>query len=87
MLPDGVQARLFSERWPRLPIFGWLQEHGRVSDDEMHRVFNCGIGMVLAVDANDASATIDALRRAGEQAFDIGAIVARTDGAPHAVVR
>jgi phosphoribosylformylglycinamidine cyclo-ligase len=82
-----VQASIDRSTWPRPPVFDWLQAHGQIADDEMHRVFNCGIGMVLAVDANDASATIDALRSAGEQAFDIGAIVARTDGAPHAVVR
>jgi len=87
MLPDAVQASIDRSMWPRPPVFDWLQAHGHVADDEMHRVFNCGIGMVLAVDASDASATIDALRRAGEQAFDIGAIVARADGAPHAVVR
>jgi phosphoribosylformylglycinamidine cyclo-ligase len=86
MLPDGVQARLFSERWPRLPIFGWLQEHGRVSDDEMHRVFNCGIGMVLAVAPGDVDATIASLEAAGETAYDIGDIVVRPGGAPHAVV-
>jgi len=87
MLQDHLQARIDRSRWPQPAVFAWLQRSGNVADDEMHRVFNCGIGMVLAVDANDASATIDALRRAGEQAFDIGAIVARADGAPHALVR
>jgi len=87
MLPDCVQASIDRSTWPRPPVFDWLQTHGHVADDEMHRVFNCGIGMVLAVEAGDASATIDALHRSGEQAFDIGAIVARADGAPHAVVR
>jgi phosphoribosylaminoimidazole (AIR) synthetase len=43
--------------------------------------------MVLAVAASDAKAAIDALQRAGEQAFDIGEIVARADGAAHAIVR
>ena len=60
---------------------------GHVADDEMHRVFNCGIGMVLAVGASDVAPAIAALQRAGEQAFDIGEIVARPDGAPHAIVR
>jgi phosphoribosylformylglycinamidine cyclo-ligase len=87
MLPHALQASIDRSTWPRPPIFDWLQAQGHVHDDEMHRVFNCGIGMVLAVEAGDASATIDALHRSGEQAFDIGAIVARADGAPHAVVR
>jgi phosphoribosylformylglycinamidine cyclo-ligase len=86
MLPERVQARLFSARWPRPPIFGWLQQHGHVPDDEMHRVFNCGIGMVLAVAARDVEATIASLAEAGETAHDIGDVVARAPGAPHAVV-
>jgi phosphoribosylformylglycinamidine cyclo-ligase len=86
MLPDSVQARLESTRWPRPPIFGWLQQHGHVSDDEMHRVFNCGIGMVLAVAAGDVDATIASLDAAGETAHDIGDVVVRPDGAPHAVI-
>ncbi len=51
MLPPGVQARLDASRWPRPPIFDWLQQHGNVADAEMHRVFNCGIGMVVVVAA------------------------------------
>jgi phosphoribosylformylglycinamidine cyclo-ligase len=87
MLPDAVQASIDRSTWPRPPVFDWLQAHGGVADDEMHRVFNCGIGMVLAVAASDARAAIDALNRAGEQAFDVGEVIARPDGAPHAVVR
>ena len=86
MLPDGVQARLVRARWPRPPVFDWLQRQGNVTDDEMHRVFNCGIGMVLAVAARDAQATIAALAEAGEAAYDIGEIVARPDGAPQTIV-
>ena len=86
MLPDHVQARLARASWPRPPVFDWLQARGNVTDDEMHRVFNCGIGMVIVVAASDARATIETLNDAGEQAFDIGEIVARADGAPHAIV-
>jgi len=52
----------------------------------MHRVFNCGLGMVLAVAPADAAAAIEALNADGEQAFDVGEIVVRPDGAAHAVV-
>ena len=86
MLPEHVQAKLDRSRWPRPPIFDWLQAQGRVSDDEMHRVFNCGVGMVIAVAASDARAAIASLNESGEQAHDIGEIVARPAGAPHAVV-
>jgi phosphoribosylformylglycinamidine cyclo-ligase len=59
MLPDGVQANLARARWPRPPIFDWLQQQGNVGGDEMHRVFNCGVGMVLVVAASDVPATIE----------------------------
>jgi phosphoribosylformylglycinamidine cyclo-ligase len=86
MLPDNVQARLSRAAWPRPPVFEWLQRHGNVDDAEMHRVFNCGIGMVLTVDARDVAAAIAFLGEAGETAYDIGEIVARPPGAPHAIV-
>jgi phosphoribosylformylglycinamidine cyclo-ligase len=87
MLPESVQAVMDRSLWPRPAVFDWLQTQGHVADDEMHRVFNCGIGMVLAVGASDVAPAIAALQRAGEKAFDIGEIVARPDGAPHAIVR
>ena len=52
----------------------------------MHRVFNCGIGMVLVVDAGDAQACITALRAAGESPCLIGAVVARPEHAPQTIV-
>ena len=86
MLPDHVQARLDRSRWPRPPVFDWLQRGGNVTDDEMYRVFNCGIGMVLAVAAKDVDETIRSLVASGEQAYAIGEIVARPADAPPAVV-
>jgi len=85
MLPDKVQARIERSRWPRPAVFDWLQVHGEVHDDEMLRVFNCGIGMVLVAAAGDAEAAIEALRAAGESAYDIGEIVARQGDAPVAI--
>ncbi|MDQ2916668.1 MAG: phosphoribosylformylglycinamidine cyclo-ligase [Pseudomonadota bacterium] len=86
MLPDLLQARISRARWPRAPIFEWLQEHGQLSDDEMYRVFNGGIGMVLAVAASDVHATVASLTEAGETAYEIGDVIVRPDGAPHAIV-
>jgi phosphoribosylformylglycinamidine cyclo-ligase len=86
MLPGSLQARLDRTRWPQPPVFAWLQQHGNVADDEMHRVFNCGIGMVLAVAANDVDTTIASLTEAGETAYDIGEVVARPHDAPQTVV-
>jgi phosphoribosylformylglycinamidine cyclo-ligase len=86
MLPDHVQARLQASRWPRPPVFAWLQREGNVAADEMHRVFNCGLGMVIAVAPGDARAAIECLNDAGETAYDAGEVVPRDDGAPHAIV-
>jgi phosphoribosylformylglycinamidine cyclo-ligase len=54
MFPDALAARIDRACWPRPPIFDWLQRAGNVGDEEMHRVFNCGIGMVVVVAAAEA---------------------------------
>jgi phosphoribosylformylglycinamidine cyclo-ligase len=72
--------------WPLPPLFRWLQAHGNVADAEMHRVFNCGIGMVLVVAERDAARAAERLRAAGETVYRIGAIERRPDGAPATVV-
>ena len=86
VLPDNVQARLTRAAWTRPPIFDWLQRHGNVADAEMHRVFNCGIGMVAIVGAEHAERAMNHLTAAGEQVTCIGSIVARLAGAPATVV-
>jgi len=86
VLPSGTQARLDPATWPRPAIFDWLQRRGGVADAEMHRVFNCGIGMVVVVAAEHAAPAIAALNAGGERAFRIGDIVARPAGAPATVV-
>lgn len=68
-LPDGVDAVL-DARWPRPPVMGWLAERGGVAEDEMLRVFNCGIGMALIVE--DAAAATALLEEHGETVFTIG---------------
>ncbi|HLD14462.1 MAG TPA: AIR synthase-related protein, partial [Burkholderiales bacterium] len=65
--------------WKRPAIFDWLQEGGNVEEVEMYRTFNCGIGMVLAVSANNAEAALEILQQAGETAFLIGHIEASAD--------
>jgi phosphoribosylformylglycinamidine cyclo-ligase len=86
VLPEGVRAALDARAWPLPPLFGWLQAQGNVADAEMHRVFNCGIGMVLVVAAGDAARAIEHLRAAGETVHRIGVIERRPDGSPQAVV-
>jgi len=77
ILPKGVQARIDPARWPRPPIFDWLQRQGGVDDDEMLRVFNCGIGMVIVVPEEQAGDVLDRVRAQGERAYRIGVIQGR----------
>jgi len=86
MLPPGLQARLSRSTWDRPAIFDWLQRHGNVADNEMHRVFNCGVGMVVVVAAQHADRALKLLDGAGEHARRIGNIVAQPAGEPATVV-
>ncbi len=74
-LPQGVNARINTSSWDQPAVFGWLQEQGNINEGEMLRTFNCGIGMVVIVDQQDADTAINTLRSEGEQAFNIGAVV------------
>ena len=74
VLPDGLAAHLTKGSWPQTGLFAWLQATAGISDFEMNRTFNNGIGMVVVVDAAHAQATADTLRAQGETVYDIGAI-------------
>ncbi|MGE5665262.1 MAG: phosphoribosylformylglycinamidine cyclo-ligase [Betaproteobacteria bacterium] len=86
VLPATVQAKIQRNAWTRPAIFDWLQRTGGIAEDEMHRVFNCGIGMVVIVAAADAEAALAAFAAQGETAWRIGEIVPRPDGAHGCVV-
>jgi phosphoribosylformylglycinamidine cyclo-ligase len=86
MLPAGLQARLVRASWPRPPVFDWLQKHGNVADDEMHRVFNCGIGLVVAMGAAHVERAIAILREHGETARVVGEVVPLPAGEKPTVV-
>jgi phosphoribosylformylglycinamidine cyclo-ligase len=86
MFGPGLSARIDSTRWTRPPIFDWLQRAGNVTSAEMHRVFNCGIGLVLVVDRDAAKAAIDRLAALGETAWLIGTVEQAKSGAPGTVV-
>jgi phosphoribosylformylglycinamidine cyclo-ligase len=86
VLPEGVAASLDASRWPRPPVFDWLQREGNVASAEMHRVFNCGIGMVVIVAPEHADRASLILTASGESVHRIGSIVPREAGAPATVV-
>jgi phosphoribosylformylglycinamidine cyclo-ligase len=85
VLPAGTRAVLEAGSWRRPPVFDWLQRTGGVAEDEMLRVFNCGIGMAVVVAAADAEAAMRRLRDAGETVYRIGRIE-RHGGEPDAVI-
>ncbi len=86
MFPEHVAARIERARWPRVPIFDWLQRAGNVTDAEMHRVFNCGIGMVVVVAPEHAERAEALLATAGETVYRLGSVVARGAGDAGTVV-
>ncbi len=75
-LPPALAARIDAGRWPVPPVFRWLARTGGVSDQEMLRVFNCGIGMAAVV--SDAAAATALLRAQGETVSAIGEVVAKS---------
>ena len=81
VLPDHLAAHLTRSTWPHTELFAWLQKTAGISDLEMNRTFNNGIGMVLVVDADNAPATASTLQALGQQVHTIGVIAPRGDGA------
>jgi phosphoribosylformylglycinamidine cyclo-ligase len=75
VLPDNCAAKVDLSRIPVLPVFKWLAKEGGVAELEMLRTFNCGIGLILAVDAAKVSDVESAMRAAGENPIRIGEIV------------
>ena len=67
--------------WPVPPVFGWLARTGDIAADEMLRVFNCGVGMVLVVAAEAADEAARMLSAEGETVFRIGRLEARAGAA------
>jgi len=86
VLGDKLTAEISRDAWPLPPLFQWLQQQGNVADDEMHRVFNCGIGMVVVVAEKDAARAQAMLKRAGEQVWRIGSVRKRRGNEPQTVV-
>ena len=80
VLRDGCRARIDASLFPLPPLFQWLQQKGRMEAAELARTFNCGLGMVLAVAAEEAAEVTERLRAAGETLFTIGTIEAGTRG-------
>lgn len=77
VLPDNLTVRIDAARWQRPAVFDWLQQNGNISDTEMLRTFNCGIGMILVVPAEAEQDILSRLTELGEQPVTIGSIEPR----------
>ena len=74
VLPEGCQAVITRKAWTPPPIFGLIQSRGHVGDDEMFRVFNMGVGLVLVVPPDRADTVLRSAEAQGDKAFRIGMI-------------
>jgi phosphoribosylformylglycinamidine cyclo-ligase len=86
VLPENTQAVLHRDSWQMPELFRWLQMKGGVADAEMVRVFNCGIGMVVIVSADQVDTAIQSLKAEGLDAWMVGEVVERPAGAPQTIV-
>lgn len=80
MLPDGVRAVVDKNSYEVPAIFRLLAKEGDIAEEMMYNTYNMGIGMMLALDASDADAAVEALRKAGETAWIVGRVEAGEKG-------
>ncbi|MCX7982076.1 MAG: phosphoribosylformylglycinamidine cyclo-ligase [Syntrophales bacterium] len=86
ILPQGVQAVITKGSWPIPPIFSKLKEWGQIEEEEMYRVFNMGIGMILIVKPEDTREIMVRLENMGEKAYLLGYIKMRKEQDPAVVL-
>ena len=86
VLPSHLSAIIQTSAWPRPAIFNWLKEQGPITEDELLRTFNCGIGMVLMVSAKDVDSCHAHLKQAGLDSWTIGNIAHRRNACDPAIV-
>jgi phosphoribosylformylglycinamidine cyclo-ligase len=80
VLANGLEVALERRNWARDPLFDWLQRTAGVDSAEMHRTFNCGIGMIAVVPADQADKAVRLLTSRGETASVIGEVRRGTHG-------
>jgi phosphoribosylformylglycinamidine cyclo-ligase len=80
VLPEGLGVELSRAAWSLPPVFRWLQEAGNITDHELWRSFNCGIGMALIVPQEATEEVSALLRKQGEEVFLLGRVIQRSGG-------
>jgi phosphoribosylformylglycinamidine cyclo-ligase len=86
VLPSSCQARLYKGNWEVPNIYPFLQQQGKISEHEMYRVFNNGIGLVLIVPAEHLQGTLELLHGMGEKSFHLGTIHSRQKNEPSVLI-
>ncbi|UUZ81646.1 phosphoribosylformylglycinamidine cyclo-ligase [Paenibacillus sp. P26] len=76
VLPEGVNVEIDYGSWPILPIFQLMQREGSISNNDMFRTFNMGIGMVVIVPEDQAEAAKQVFEQHGEKAYTLGRVTA-----------
>ncbi len=74
VIPNHLQAEINTSSWQQGAIFDWLAEHGNITQHEMYRTFNCGVGLVLIVAADAVDTCIHELQASGETVYQLGEI-------------
>ena len=79
VLPQHLAAKLDTNSWQMPEIFQWLQKQGNIESNEMYRVLNCGVGMVVVVPQEESKTVIAKLNELGESAWLIGEVIESSD--------
>ena len=87
VMPKNTSAHINAASWTAPAVFSWLQEQGNIAQEEMYRTFNCGLGMVLAIDSNDVDATLAQLASDNTEAMVIGQIEAGQSEQPQVIIK
>ncbi|MBO9490813.1 phosphoribosylformylglycinamidine cyclo-ligase [Endozoicomonas sp. G2_1] len=87
VLPSDAQAVINESSWQWPEIFNWLQEQGNITRHEMYRTFNCGVGMIIAVPAEQVETSLNILNQHGENAWHIGEIKQQGDQEEQVIIK
>ncbi|MCF7745328.1 phosphoribosylformylglycinamidine cyclo-ligase [Aeromonas veronii] len=87
VLPANTQAVIDEQSWQWPAVFSWLQQAGNVTRHEMYRTFNCGVGMIIALPANQLEKALTLLKAEGENAWHIGHIAKAADSEEQVVIK
>ena len=87
VLPENTKAVIDGSSWQWPAVFSWLQANGNVETYEMYRTFNCGVGMIIALPAEQVAPALALLQAEGEQAWHIGHIADPAAGEEQVEIR